>query len=104
MKFSLGPANSLSVPTAAMDSWKDLFGTIAGETIKGLFKVIGQSPKDAAATALYLAASPEVEAKEQKGKYFIPIATEHSTSKIAQDEDLARNLWYWCDDKATKGK
>lgn len=87
-----------------MDSWKDLFGTIAGEAIKGLFKVIGQSPADGAATALYLATSPDVESNDHKGKYFVPIATEHSTSKISQDKDLAKNLWYWCDDKVTKSK
>jgi hypothetical protein len=87
-----------------MDSWKDLLGTIAGGTVKGVFKIIGQSPADAAATALYLASSPDVESKDQKGKYFVPIATEHSPSKIAEDKDLAKNLWYWCDDKATKGE
>jgi len=101
---NLKQTNNLSVPTGAMDSWKDLFGTIAGETIKGLFKVIGQSAADGAATALYLATSPDVESKDSKGKYFVPIATEHSTSKIAQDKDLAKNLWYWCDDKATKSE
>ena len=87
-----------------MDTWQDLLGTVAGKAVKGLFKVVGQSPVDAAATALYLATSPEVESKEQKGKYFVPIATENATSKIADDKDLAKNLWYWCDDKATKGE
>lgn len=87
-----------------MDSWKDLFGTLAGETIKSLFKVIGQSPADAAATDLYLAASPEVESKWQKGKHFILIAREQSTSKLAEDKNLGKNLWYWCDDKVTQGE
>ena len=66
--------------------------------------MVGQSPTDAAATAIYLAASPEVESKGLKGCYFIPIAKQDSTSKIAEDRDLARNLWYWCDGQATKGK
>ena len=86
-----------------MDTWKELFGTIAGGTLKGVFQFIGQSIEQAAATAVYLSASKEVETKDQKGKYFIPIATEDKTSKIAEDKDLAKNLWYWCDDKATKG-
>lgn len=91
-----------NIPTEAMDTWKELFGTLGGSAMKGLFHVVGQSLTDAAATAVYLAASPEVEKRDQKGKYFIPIATEDQTSKIAEDEDLARNLWYWCDDKVTK--
>jgi len=91
-----------NIPTEAMDTWKDLFGTLGGSAMKGLFQVVGQSTTQAAATAIYLAASPEVEKKDQKGKYFIPIATEDKTSKIAEDPDLARNLWYWCDDKVTK--
>jgi hypothetical protein len=85
-----------------MDTWKELFGPF-GAGLKGAFHFLGQSTKQAAATAVYLSASEEVEAKDQKGKYFIPIATEDATSKIAEDKDLAKNLWYWCDDKATKG-
>lgn len=91
-----------NIPTEAMDTWKELFGTIGGSAMKGMFHVVGQSETQAAATAIYLAASPEVEKKEEKGKYFIPIATEDKTSKIAEDKDLAKNLWYWCDDKVTK--
>jgi hypothetical protein len=87
-----------------MDSWKDLFGSLGGGAMKGMFQVLGQSPTDGAATAIYLATSKEVVEKDQKGKYFIPIATEDKTSKIAEDKDLAHNLWYWCDDKATKGE
>jgi len=85
-----------------MDTWKDLFGIIGGSALKELFQVVGQSPTQGAATAIYLAASPEVERKGERGEYFIPIATEDRTSEIAEDKDLARNLWYWCDDKVTK--
>ena len=85
-----------------MDTWKELFGPF-GYLLKGSFYILGQSTTDGAATAIYLAASPEVVNKDQKGKYFIPIATEDATSKIAEDKDLAKNLWYWCDDKTTKG-
>ncbi len=91
-----------NVPTEAMDTWRELFGTIGGSVMKGTFQIVGQSPTQAAATAIYLSCSPEVEKKGQKGKYFIPIATEDATSKIAEDKDLAINLWYWCEDKATK--
>lgn len=91
-----------NIPTKAMDTWKDLFDTIGGSAMNGLFQVVGQSLTRGVATAIYLAASPEVEKKGEKGKYFIPIATEDKTSKIEEDRDLARNLWYWCDDKVTK--
>ncbi|KAL3419247.1 retinol dehydrogenase 12 [Phlyctema vagabunda] len=91
-----------NIPTGAMDTWKELFGSLPGGAMKGFFEVMGQSPTDAAATAIYLAASPEVVVKEQKGKYFIPIGKEDKTSKLAEDKDLARNVWYWCDDKTTK--
>lgn len=91
-----------NIPTGAMDTRKDLFGTIGGSAIKGLFQIVGQSPAQAAATAIYLATSPKVQERQQKGKYFIPIATEDKTSKLALDKDLAKNLWYWCDDKVTK--
>lgn len=85
-----------------MDTWKDLLGTLPGSVFKIVVQMIGQSPTDAAATAIYLVASPEVETKQQKGKYFIPIATEDKTSKTAEDKDLAKNLWYWCDGQVTK--
>jgi len=91
-----------NVPTEAMDTWKDLFGTVAGTAMKTAFRFVGQSATQAATTAIYLAASPEVVIKAQKGKYFVPIGTEDKTSEIAEDKDLARNLWYWCDDKVTR--
>ncbi|KAI9723426.1 MAG: hypothetical protein M1812_001310 [Candelaria pacifica] len=90
-----------NIPTEAMDTWKQLFGPL-GALLKGAFQFVGQSSTDAAATAIYLAASPEVGEKDLKGKYFIPIATEDKTSTIAEDKDLARNLWYWTDSKVAE--
>ncbi|KAI9815540.1 MAG: hypothetical protein M1827_002674 [Pycnora praestabilis] len=91
-----------NIPTEAMDSWKDLFGAVGGGLMKGAFHFLGQSETDAAATAIFLATSSEVERGDLKGKYFIPIATEDKTSKIAEDMDLARNLWYWSDNKVSE--
>ncbi len=90
-----------NIPTEAMDTWKQLFGPLGG-LLKGAFQFVGQSATDAATTAIYLAASPEVEEKNQKGKYFIPIATEDKTSTIAENKDLAKNLWYWTDSKVAQ--
>lgn len=90
-----------NIPTDAMTTWKELFGPL-GALVKGFFQVVGQSLKDAAATPIYLTTSPEVVKRIQKGRYFIPIATEYEPSKLAQDDDLARNLWIWCDNVVTK--
>jgi len=85
-----------------MNNWKDLFGDVAGASVKGVFELVGQSPEDGAATAIYLAASEEVREKGLKGKYFVPIAKEEETTDLAGDGDLARNLWYWCDHQVTQ--
>ncbi len=97
-------ANTLfpgNIPTEAMTPWKELLGPV-GAAMKGVFQIVGQSLKDAAASAIYLVASPDVVRKQEKGLYFIPIATVDEPSKLAQDPDLARNVWAWCDDKVTK--
>ncbi|KAI9875306.1 MAG: hypothetical protein M1830_008641 [Pleopsidium flavum] len=90
-----------NIPTEAMDTWKQLFGPL-GYLMKGTFWILGQSTTDAAATAIFLASSQEVVRGDMKGKYFIPIATEDKTSKIAEDMDLARNLWYYSDSKVAE--
>ena len=64
-----------------MDTWKQLFGSITGTHFKGTFQVIGQSPPEAAAAALFLAASKDVETRDLKSRYFVPIAAEHKTSR-----------------------
>lgn len=84
-----------------MDTWKELFG-VAGSLVKNAFRFIGQSSTDAATTAIFLAASLDVERRQLKGKYFIPIAVEDRTSKIAEDMDLARKLWDWTDMKVSE--
>jgi len=32
----------------------------------------------------------------------VPIAAEHKTSSLAENKDLAKNLWYWTDHVATE--
>lgn len=84
-----------NIPTESMDSWKQLFGSLVGGAMKGVFQVVGQSESDAAATAIFLAASDDVKTRPLRGQYFIPIATEYKSSTVAEDKDLAKNLWYW---------
>ncbi|KAK5041867.1 hypothetical protein LTR16_011736, partial [Cryomyces antarcticus] len=76
-----------------------MLGNLGGAVVKGLFKWIGQTTADAATTALFLAASKDVEDRDLRGRYFIPIATEGKITTIAQDKDLAKNLWYWSERK-----
>lgn len=91
-----------NIPTDAMDTWKELFGTLFGQLVKGSFGLLGQSPEEAAATAIYLATSDEVQLKNLKGQYFVPIAAAQNPSPTAQDKDLAKNLWYWTDNKVSE--
>lgn len=91
-----------NIPTEAMDTWKQLLGTLAGSLLKGTFQLVGQSETDAAATAIFLAASDAVVKNGHKGKYFIPIATEDKTGAVAEDKDLAKNLWYWTEHKVAE--
>lgn len=93
---SFFPGNT---PTDGMDNWKEAFGNAIGSLIKGGFGVVGQSPEQCAATAVYLVASKDIEIRDVKGKYFVPIAHEGTPSKPAMDDDLAKNLWYWSDNK-----
>jgi NAD(P)-dependent dehydrogenase (short-subunit alcohol dehydrogenase family) len=84
-----------NISTEAMDTWRSIFGSVVGSFIKRIFQFIGQTATEGAATAMYLAASPQIENLNQSGKYFIPIATEGETSILAEDEDLAKDLWSW---------
>ncbi|KAF2098584.1 putative short chain dehydrogenase/reductase [Rhizodiscina lignyota] len=91
-----------NIPTDAMDTWKDMVGNFAGSIPKKIFSVIGQSLEEGATTAMYLAASKELEERDIMGDYFVPIAMEGEPSKLAQDKDLMNNLWYWSDHKVTE--
>ena len=91
-----------NVPTEAMDSWKLLVGNLPGQLFKAIFQKVGQSLTDAAATGLYLGTSPQVAEDDKRVRYFVPIAIEESTSKIAKDRELASKLWQWTDDQVTR--
>ncbi|GAA5937926.1 hypothetical protein JCM10213_001935 [Rhodosporidiobolus nylandii] len=51
------------------------------------------TPSEGAKTQLYLAASTEVDEKDYRGQYFMPIATPATPSALAQDKELAKQLW-----------
>ena len=74
-------------------AWGTYIGQFLGGILRRLGELLGQSVEDGAATAVFLAASPEVRRKDYRGKYFIPIATLCAPSARAQDPKLARDLW-----------
>lgn len=90
-----------NIATDAMDTWKDMVGNFLGAIPRRLFRLVGQSLEDGATTAMYLASSQEVQERDIKGRYFIPIAAEGQPSQLTQDKDLSNNLWYWSDHKVT---
>ena len=82
-----------NIVTDQWASWNDYIGSFFGAIVRAFFSLVGQSREDGAATALYLAASPEVRKENQRGQYFIPIAKPYPSTKISCDPGLARNVW-----------
>ncbi|KAF2805815.1 putative short chain dehydrogenase/reductase [Mytilinidion resinicola] len=91
-----------NIPTDAFDTWKLFFGNFVGSAFKPVFSIMGQTVEEGAATALFLATNRDVELKDIKGKYFVPIATESKPSTLAENKDLQKNLWYWTDHQVTE--
>ncbi|CAL5874878.1 uncharacterized protein PFLUO_LOCUS9180 [Penicillium psychrofluorescens] len=90
-----------NIVTDQWTAWSAYVGRFLGGVLRKLAGFFGQSLQDGAATAVYLAASPEVRRKNYRGKYFVPIATLCAPSTTAQDPKLARHLWDWVDAQAT---
>ncbi|POY72619.1 hypothetical protein BMF94_4447 [Rhodotorula taiwanensis] len=63
------------------------------DIMEPLWKMFGMTPFAGAKTQLYLAGSPEVEEKNYRGQYFVPIATPGDTTDYAKDRELAEQLW-----------
>ena len=51
------------------------------------------TPEQGALTQLYAATDPRIEVDHVQGRYFVPIAKPSSTTKTAEDERLAKELW-----------
>ena len=58
--------------------------------LRSTTRLIGSSPDKGARTSIYLATSPEVEG--ESGKYFVR-EREVESSKVSDDENMARRLW-----------
>ena len=58
--------------------------------LRSTTRLMGSSPDKGARTSIYLATSPEVEG--ESGKYFVR-EREVESSKVSDDENMARRLW-----------
>ncbi|KAF9977058.1 hypothetical protein BGZ73_007172 [Actinomortierella ambigua] len=62
--------------------------------LQGLMvKTFFMTPERGALTQLYAATSPEIEEKDIRGKYFVPVANQAQPSPIANDMALQTRLW-----------
>lgn len=82
-----------NVVTQQWQGWSEHLGAVLGAVIRWVGRMIGQSVEEGAATAVYLASSPEVMKKEVRGEYYVPIATVDEPTKLGKNEELGRKLW-----------
>jgi len=78
--------------------WKGIGKVFFDLTIRFLSLSVDQG----ALTQLYLATSPEIQNKDIRGRYFIPIANEIQPSEYARDEKLQEKLWAFSEDLVRK--
>ncbi|KFH63135.1 hypothetical protein MVEG_11172 [Podila verticillata NRRL 6337] len=71
------------------------FGKFGSRFLEALSRIFAVKPEVGALTQLYCATSPEIEERNCRGKYFIPIAHELDPTPIAFDEELQERLWSW---------
>ncbi|GJJ74807.1 hypothetical protein EMPS_07165 [Entomortierella parvispora] len=83
-------STELNRTAAATNSMGSVY-TFVSEKI--LIPYMAMSPKRGALTQLYLATSPEVENKDIRGRYFIPIANEIQPSRFGTNKELQDKLW-----------
>lgn len=86
-----------NIVTDQWQAWSSYFGSFVGSLMRSVGAYLGQSVEDGAATALYLAASEEVRAKNLRGRYFVPIAESCDPSPVAKDAESGRALWVCMD-------
>ncbi|KAF2489114.1 putative short chain dehydrogenase/reductase [Lophium mytilinum] len=91
-----------NISTDAYETWKLFLGNFIGSAFKSAVRAAGQTVEDGAASALFLATSKDVEVKDIKGKYFVPIAAESKPSLLSENKDLQKNVWYWTDHQVTE--
>ncbi|KAF9906123.1 hypothetical protein EC991_000919 [Linnemannia zychae] len=81
-------------------SARDSMGERLGAISDYLSEKLAMTPEYAALTQLYLATSPEVEEKDIRGRYFIPIANEIEPTAESRDVELQEKLWTFSENLA----
>jgi len=76
-----------------IESSINLFGELITRTIESAISSVMWKPDIASLTQLYAATSPEIEKKNIRGKYFVPIAQLGETAKEAKNETFQKELW-----------
>ncbi|KAH7052608.1 hypothetical protein BKA57DRAFT_490859 [Linnemannia elongata] len=71
----------------------ETYGSFTGKMSSLAPKVFGMKPKQGALTQLYLATSPEIEERDVRGRYFIPIAKEVQPTSYGRNVELQEKLW-----------
>ncbi|KAF9201410.1 hypothetical protein BGZ49_008334 [Haplosporangium sp. Z 27] len=72
---------------------KESLGALAAGAYDLAGKMCASTPEVGALNQLYLATSPEVEVKDLRGLYFVPVGNECRPSHYALDEELQEKLW-----------
>ncbi|KAG0215360.1 hypothetical protein BGX28_000100 [Mortierella sp. GBA30] len=72
---------------------QESYGAAMIAFLKTFTFLTAMTPEVGSLTQLYCATSPEIEEKDIRGRYFIPIANELTPSAYAQDEELQEKLW-----------
>ncbi|KAF9950172.1 hypothetical protein BGZ72_008138 [Mortierella alpina] len=72
---------------------KDSMGAIAAMTYDLAGRMCASKPEVGALNQIFCATSPEIEEKDLRGKYFIPVGNELRPSPYALDEELQERLW-----------
>jgi len=62
------------------------------------YALVALSPEKGALTQLYAATSPEIEEKNYRGEYFVPIAKRETPSEFSRNPELAKKLWSFTED------
>ncbi|KAF9949228.1 Histone deacetylase 8, partial [Modicella reniformis] len=72
---------------------KDSMGNIAAGVYDLAGKVCAAKPEVGCLNQLYCATSPDIEEKDLRGRYFVPVGIECRPSHFALDEELQEKLW-----------
>jgi len=77
---------------------------VQGFLVRVAMRLFDEPPEVGALTQLYLAASPEVESKDIKGEFFMPIAqrAQGMMNPIALNDETVEKFWAWTEELVSK--